>query len=118
MEAPVPWASLNPKVDLIRILLKIIATAGFVFDKYGVYHGYVSLLCAIISGVNIYKRMNGSLLLIESVYYAQLIYDGALVWLFLSAGSQTLGSLYILSVTGVVTQIIVGIFIGILVSLS
>ena len=96
----VPWASLNPKADLFRVFLKVIACAGFVFDKYGVYHGYVSILLAITCGVNIYNRMNGSLLLVESVYYAQLVYDGALLWLFLSAGSQTLASLYILSVSG------------------
>lgn len=40
-ESKVPWASLEPHIDIVKMGAKLIISASWVFDKYGKFQGYV-----------------------------------------------------------------------------
>lgn len=44
-ESIVPWGSFERTTSTVRVLIKIIISIGFVFDKTGIYHGPINLVC-------------------------------------------------------------------------
>lgn len=48
-ESSLPWCSLERNLSLVRILIKLVLTASFVFDKQGQIRGPVDLVCSMLS---------------------------------------------------------------------
>ena len=56
-ETTLPWGSLDKKVDFVHLLVKIILSISFVYDKAGRLNGYISLVCAVLYLFIIFTRV-------------------------------------------------------------
>lgn len=52
----VPWSGFDRSLAAIKILIKIVISAGFAFDKAGKYRGQVNLVCFLIQAYITSKR--------------------------------------------------------------
>jgi len=109
----VPWASFDRNITLIKILLKLIASASFAFNKEGIYSGPLLLICFFINLVYLYKLSTSAKFIDNYIYYASLIYETLQTWLFLTISVHLLSATDI-SIITVMALFIVGIIFGLL----
>ncbi|TNV87946.1 hypothetical protein FGO68_gene6125 [Halteria grandinella] len=110
-ESKVPWASLEPHIDIVKMGAKLIISASWVFDKYGKFQGYVQIFLAALFTVMIFRRVKTGVIVNKQIYCSTLIYEASSSWLYLIIGSMYLS---LTSLTIVSTSIIlsIGLIIG------
>lgn len=90
-ESEVPWGSLDPNIEVLKIALKIVVSATFTFDKVGKSTGFIQLLCSAILILVLYNRFTRAAIYTkESILYSITIQEAILMWLFISIGFQNL----------------------------
>jgi hypothetical protein len=109
----VPWSSLQADFDLLKLVVKLIQSAGFVFDKQGNYLGYINVICFALNSGIVFSRVTRAVMIHRSVYYATLMYESMLSWLWLTIGIQKLGGFDIV-IYQVVLYFICGILLGLI----
>lgn len=85
-ESEVPWGSLERQFDFLKLILKLIQSIAFAFDKKGTRSGYINLICFSISLIIVYNRNTRAIVIDESAFLATNIYDSMLLWLFFFVG--------------------------------
>lgn len=91
-ESSLPWSSLERRLAIARILLKLLLAAAFVFDKEGKIRGPIDLVCFLLSLFVVYNRYHKALIFNQSVFYAMIIYEVQQMWLFLCVSIHVLSS--------------------------
>jgi hypothetical protein len=86
-ENDVPWGSLEVKYGFLKLVLKLILTCSFVFDKQANVQGYVHIICSLISALIVFNRVTRSIIIQDAVHKTMLIYETLLTWLFASFGA-------------------------------
>jgi hypothetical protein len=56
-EAGIPWSGMERKFAYLKIFLKLIMSANFVFDKAGTAKGYMNLVCFGIALFIVTRRL-------------------------------------------------------------
>jgi hypothetical protein len=74
-ETDIPWAQLDRKVQLLKVIWKLVITFAFTFDKYGKLRAETGMVCFFIGAIICYKRLTTGLLFHKSVQYAIASYD-------------------------------------------
>ncbi len=87
-EEVVPWASFDKTLITIRILIKLVISAGFVFDKAGNYRGEVNLICFFIQLFIVVRRYQSAIIFNTSVLYMQVFYESLSMWLYIAVSVQ------------------------------
>lgn len=83
-ESPLPWASIEKILQLVRCGYKLLLTASFVFDKAGKYRAEIGFVCFFISVYTCKQRFQGSILFHRSIQLATVLYETLAAWLFIS----------------------------------
>lgn len=81
-EEVVPWASFDKQLTSIRIIIKLIISSGFVFDKAGNFRWEVNLICFFIQLFIVVRRYQSAIIFNTSVLYAQVFYESLSMWLY------------------------------------
>lgn len=79
----VPWASFEKNLAFVRIVIKVILSCGFVFDKPGAYRAQINLVCLIFQSFILFKRNRSAIVFKTSIYYATILYETVQWWLYL-----------------------------------
>lgn len=108
------------------VLLKIVLTGTFVFDKNATLSvGYLHLVSFAICLTILCKRLMTAIMVNKSVYYASIVYETLISWLFLTLGCHIITSTEDSSsskgeavyITTIAMLIVSGIIMGILLAL-
>lgn len=108
----VPWASFDKQLTSIRIIIKLIISAGFVFDKAGSFRWEVNLICFFIQLFIVVRRYQSAIIFNTSVLYAQVFYESFSMWLYIAVSVHIFSNTHI-TVCTLATLVIIGVCIGI-----
>lgn len=97
----------------MKLILKLIQSIAFAFDKKGTKSGYINLICCFFSLIIVYNRNIRAIVIEESAFIATNIYDSLLLWLFLFVGIQKLSNEQI-NVTTLALFFAISIFLSLL----
>jgi hypothetical protein len=110
-ESQVPWASLEPHLDIWKICVKIIVATSWVFDKYGRSQGYVHLLIGFTLGLILYRRIRTGVIVNRQVYFTTIIMEASLTWLYIITGALILSKEQ-QSISSTAIVLAIGLIIG------
>eukprot|EP00347_Sterkiella_histriomuscorum_P001449 403371996 len=110
-ESSLPWSSLERHLSIVRVFLKLVLAACFVFDKQGKIRGQIDLVCFILSFYVVYKRYDTALIFNKSVFYAMIVYEIMQMWLFLFISIHIMGD-FELTIVGLLLMIISSLLIS------
>jgi hypothetical protein len=79
----VPWASFEKTLAFMRIVIKLVISCGFVFDKSGSNRAQINLVCLIFQSYILFKRNRSAIVFKTSIYYATILYETVQWWLYL-----------------------------------
>lgn len=71
----VPWGSLESKFGLFKLIVKLVQSTSFVFDKAGNARAYVNFICFLLCVVIIFNRITKSVMIDEYIFYTTLVYE-------------------------------------------
>lgn len=113
-ESKVPWSSLEKNMAMTKVLLKLILSACFVFDKKALIKGEVSIVVFIVMAFIIYKRMTSDLIFNAGIYYALIFYETEQMWISLCVAFQifsgqpfTLVALILVLISGALISLLI-----------
>lgn len=81
----VPWGSLESKFGFFKLVVKLVQTTSFVFDKEGKARAYVNLICFFLCIGIIFNRVTKGVIIDDYVFYTTLVYETELTWLFFAS---------------------------------
>lgn len=91
-EVPVPWGGVDHATSNLRILVRVVLSIGYAFDKIGAYGGPINLICAVIQAFIVYRRNKTAIIYNNSVYYATIFYETLNLWLYIVTGVHLITS--------------------------
>ena len=114
-DVPVPWASFERRLALMKILIQFVLSIGFVFDKSGNYRGQINLVCFALQAFIVMKRNQDAIIFDSSVFYSTILSETLKLWLYLIVAIHILSGAQ-LSITSLVLVVACGsIFAGALI---
>ena len=90
LEPVVPWGSFERQLASVRVLIKIVISIGFAFDKAGNYRWQVNLACFAIQAYIVVRRNQNALIFCTSVYYTTIVYEAVSMWLYITVALHIL----------------------------
>jgi hypothetical protein len=107
-EILVPWASVDHRVSLVKLLISIVLSVGLIFDKTGSSRGLINLVCGVLQAFVVYRRNKDAIMYETSVFYASIFYETFNLWLYIVVGFHRLAGSN-LSITSLITFFSCGI---------
>ncbi len=108
-----PWASFERTLATFRVIIKLVISVGFIFDKKGAYRGEVNLVLFFLQGFIVIRRYQDCIIFDNSVLYATVIYEGIALWLYITVSIHILSNTP-LTITSFTLLIVTGIFFALI----
>ena len=109
----VPWASYDKSLTSIRIIIQLVISIGFVFDKAGHYRWEVNLSCFAIQSFIVFRRYQSAIYFNSSVLYLTIIYETVSMWLYLTVSIHIFSNSN-LSACTLTLLFLAGLFLGLI----
>lgn len=89
-DSDLPWSSLERRLEILKIIAKVVVSVDFMYDKLSTSAGYVNLICFAIFTVIILNRLTRGIIFDNSIYCATILYETLQAWIFLCIGISRL----------------------------
>jgi hypothetical protein len=91
-EVPVPWGAVEHQLATVKILINMVLSIGYIFDKTGLYRGQINLVCCALQAFVVYRRNKTAIIYNNSVYYATIFYETFIFWLYVVVGLHVIAN--------------------------
>ena len=110
-EPVVPWGSFERTLAMVRILLKIIISAGFTFDKAGQYRGLVNIICFFVQAFIVFRRYQSAVIFDTLIFYTTIMLETLQMWLYITVGIHLIFN-QTLNLSSLALIFLIGLFFG------